>query len=348
VSRFPPYGFRAAPGGRLETEPTEQTALAALTALSGSGLSLRAVSRALEARGILARNGRPFAVSTLSVLIRDRSSAPHPAAPRPSRRVYRWPVRRLRTAVLQGRGGVYFSRLMRPSKMPRPRHATHKTQTMICHSHDSGGLTTGGGGQFAMIGSTVMLRSSVRTTQAVRPAAGCRADRAGGGGGEPIRPCPCRSGAIAPTQRSRSAWRAPVRLDHPPHREDEDELRGARGAAVGASNPRGAGFDRTQRDHGAVAAGRAHPIAGFWQEGRRRRGHEERPAVGPAPRVPPPRDRRARRLGRHGDAELAGRAAGALSAHGRPGRAPGALNLERAGRRTLGSCPYAWRSTTHT
>ena len=28
---------------------------------------------------ILARNGRPFAVSTLSVLIHDRSSAPHPA-----------------------------------------------------------------------------------------------------------------------------------------------------------------------------------------------------------------------------------------------------------------------------
>jgi hypothetical protein len=79
VSRFPPYGFRPAPGGRLETEPTEQTALAALRALSGSGLSLRAVSRALEARGILARNGRPFAVSTLSVLIHDRSSAHHPA-----------------------------------------------------------------------------------------------------------------------------------------------------------------------------------------------------------------------------------------------------------------------------
>jgi DNA invertase Pin-like site-specific DNA recombinase len=75
VSRFPPYGFRSAPGGRLEAEPTEQTALAALTALAGSGLSLRAVSRALEARGILARNGRPFAVSTLSVLIHDRRAA---------------------------------------------------------------------------------------------------------------------------------------------------------------------------------------------------------------------------------------------------------------------------------
>jgi hypothetical protein len=59
----------------MEGEPTEELALAALTALSGSGLSLRAVSRALEARGILARNGRPFAVSTLSVLIHDRRAA---------------------------------------------------------------------------------------------------------------------------------------------------------------------------------------------------------------------------------------------------------------------------------
>ena len=43
----------------------------------------------------------------------------------------------------------------------------------------------------------------------------------------------------------------------------------------------------------------------------------------------------------------AGRAAGAVGAHGRPGRASGAVNPDRAGRRTLGSRPYAWRSTTH-
>ena len=61
---------------------------------------------------------------------------------------------------------------MRPSRMPRPRHATHKAQTMICQSHDSGGLTTGAGGQFAMIGSTVLLRSSIRAARAPhRPAA---------------------------------------------------------------------------------------------------------------------------------------------------------------------------------
>jgi hypothetical protein len=41
-----------------------------------------------------------------------------------------------------------------------------KAQTMICHSHDSGGLTTEGGGQFAMIGSTVLLTSSIRVALA--------------------------------------------------------------------------------------------------------------------------------------------------------------------------------------
>ena len=50
--------------------------------------------------------------------------------------------------------------------------------------------------------------------------------------------------------RSESVWRAPVRLDHPPHRKDEDEVRGALGAAVGAPNPCGAGRDRTQSDDG--------------------------------------------------------------------------------------------------
>jgi len=43
-------------------------------------------------------------------------------------------------------------------------------------------------------------------------------------------------------------------------------------------------------------------------------------------------------LVRYGDA-LVGRAGGALGDHGRPGREPGALNPERAGRRALGSCP---------
>lgn len=145
--------------------------------------------------------------------------------------------------------------------------------------------------------------------------------------------------------RSRSAWRAPVRLDHAPHGEDEDELRGARGAAVSTSNPSGAGRYGAQCDNGTVAAGRTHPIARFWHEGRRRRIREYDAASG-ALRVPPPPDRRARRIGRHGDAVLGGRAGGAVGDH--PGRVPGALNAERAGRRTLGARPGISRSTSQT
>ena len=140
--------------------------------------------------------------------------------------------------------------------------------------------------------------------------------------------------------RSRSAWRAPVRLDHPPHEEDEDELRRARGGAARAPNSRRAGLDGTQSDDGAVAAGRADPIAGFWQAGRRCRVHGSH-AAGPAPRVAPPPDRWARRIARHGNAELAARARGV-------GRALKVLNAVRAGRGTLGSRPGTRRSTSQT
>ena len=59
-------------------------------------------------------------------------------------------------------------------------------------------------------------------------------------------------------------WRAPVGLDHQPHREEKDELRGAIRAAVVTPNPRGAGRDMTQSYDGAVAAVRAPTVAGFW------------------------------------------------------------------------------------
>jgi len=60
-------------------------------------------------------------------------------------------------------------------------------------------------------------------------------------------------------------WRAPVGLDHQPHREEKDELRGAIRAAVVTPNPRGAGRDMTQSYDGAVAAVRAPAVAGFWE-----------------------------------------------------------------------------------
>jgi len=69
VSRHAPYGCRLASDGlHVEPEPQEQAALAWLRALA-PGRSLRALAAALAARGILARNGRPFAPMTLARLV---------------------------------------------------------------------------------------------------------------------------------------------------------------------------------------------------------------------------------------------------------------------------------------
>ena len=73
VSRWAPYGFRLAPGRRLRPEPREQMVLGVIADLRASGLSLRGISRELAGRGVLARNGRPFAPSTLLALVRNRS-----------------------------------------------------------------------------------------------------------------------------------------------------------------------------------------------------------------------------------------------------------------------------------
>ncbi len=51
ISRFPPYGLRVGPGGRLVPDAHERSVLDEIAALSGSGLSLRAAcSRATGAR----------------------------------------------------------------------------------------------------------------------------------------------------------------------------------------------------------------------------------------------------------------------------------------------------------
>ena len=122
-------------------------------------------------------------------------------------------------------------------------------------------------------------------------------------------------------------------VDHPPQEEDEDELRGTRGAAVGAANRGGAGGDGTQGDDGAVVAGRAHPIAAFWQaggvvgstEGMSRARPPYRPRAGP----------RARRLSHHEDAGPVGGRPARWATMARPGRAP-APSADRAGRQTRG------------
>lgn len=73
VSRWAPYGYHFGPGGRLLPAPDEQATLRAIAALSTRRLSLRAISRTLAEQGILARNGRPFAASTLAVLVHNRT-----------------------------------------------------------------------------------------------------------------------------------------------------------------------------------------------------------------------------------------------------------------------------------
>ncbi len=56
-----PYGFRvAADGVRIEEEPAEQGVLVAVRELRAANLSQRAIARALEARGLVSRAGRPF------------------------------------------------------------------------------------------------------------------------------------------------------------------------------------------------------------------------------------------------------------------------------------------------
>jgi DNA invertase Pin-like site-specific DNA recombinase len=73
VSRWAPYGWRFGPGGQLRPHAGEGAALHRIAELSAGGLSLRALSRALDGEGIRARNGRPFAPSTLGVLVHNRS-----------------------------------------------------------------------------------------------------------------------------------------------------------------------------------------------------------------------------------------------------------------------------------
>lgn len=72
VSRFAPYGYKFAPERRLVSDPEEQTVLGEILRLRAGGLSLRAISRTLRTRGVLARNGRPFAPMTLARLVTNR------------------------------------------------------------------------------------------------------------------------------------------------------------------------------------------------------------------------------------------------------------------------------------
>jgi DNA invertase Pin-like site-specific DNA recombinase len=82
VSRFAPYGHRLAAGRRLVVNPQEHAVLGQIMALRRRGLSLRAISRTLAAKGVLARNGRPFGPSTLLGIVRNRTVENRLEAPR--------------------------------------------------------------------------------------------------------------------------------------------------------------------------------------------------------------------------------------------------------------------------
>jgi DNA invertase Pin-like site-specific DNA recombinase len=70
VSRFPPYGFRVAPGGRLVGNPGEQAVVTEISAMRAAGHSLRVIAGELAERGIMARTGRPFGAQTLAQVLR--------------------------------------------------------------------------------------------------------------------------------------------------------------------------------------------------------------------------------------------------------------------------------------
>lgn len=72
-SNVPPYGWKLGHDGlALVADGTEQAALATLRELRASGMSLRKIAAELAARGIFARNGRPFAAKVVRDLVTDR------------------------------------------------------------------------------------------------------------------------------------------------------------------------------------------------------------------------------------------------------------------------------------
>lgn len=60
------YGYALGDGGALVAVEDEQEVIRQAKYLRGSGMSLRDVSRALEERGLVARNGRPFAAKVIA------------------------------------------------------------------------------------------------------------------------------------------------------------------------------------------------------------------------------------------------------------------------------------------
>ena len=70
-SRIVPYGYRDAEDGvHLEPDPKEQEAIEIIRTAKGS---VRKISKELVARGIMARNGRPFSPASLWRIVSSRT-----------------------------------------------------------------------------------------------------------------------------------------------------------------------------------------------------------------------------------------------------------------------------------
>lgn len=72
TTHIAPYGFAADPSApdRLIPDPFEQSVLADIRTLRDSGLSLRDIASELAARGLMARNGKPFAAKVLADILK--------------------------------------------------------------------------------------------------------------------------------------------------------------------------------------------------------------------------------------------------------------------------------------
>lgn len=72
TTRIIPYGFKADPAdeSRIVKDEHEQAVLADMATLRAAGMSLRDIAAELAARGLMARNGKPFAAKVLADLLK--------------------------------------------------------------------------------------------------------------------------------------------------------------------------------------------------------------------------------------------------------------------------------------
>jgi DNA invertase Pin-like site-specific DNA recombinase len=65
-----PFGYRAAPDGKLEAEPREQKIIASVRELRGLGFKLREIVKWLRAEGVVGRTGRPLGLAQVHAIVK--------------------------------------------------------------------------------------------------------------------------------------------------------------------------------------------------------------------------------------------------------------------------------------